>query len=171
MILVSNCPALPTNGSPCASSSAPGASPTNIRSASGLPTPKTVWVREFARCGHLTHAQTRSLMLARVLALSWEGCARGANAGKGRLSRAGGESSATIGLLDPAPVSAAGRFRISRADRDAHGGRALSLRIRSRVSKTVSSACGNCITRILKSFARFGKYFDAEFQKTTKSHQ
>ena len=34
-------PALPTNGSPCSSSSAPGASPTNISCASMLPTPNT----------------------------------------------------------------------------------------------------------------------------------
>jgi hypothetical protein len=32
----------------------------NINSASGLPTPKTVWVRLRARCGHFVHTQTRS---------------------------------------------------------------------------------------------------------------
>ena len=37
-------PARPTNGRPWRSSSAPGASPTNIRSASALPAPKTVLV-------------------------------------------------------------------------------------------------------------------------------
>ena len=36
---------MPTKGSPCASSSAPGASPTNTRCAFGLPTPKTRFVR------------------------------------------------------------------------------------------------------------------------------
>ena len=36
MIFVSSCPARPTNGSPWMSSSAPGASPTNIRSAFGI---------------------------------------------------------------------------------------------------------------------------------------
>ena len=41
MILVSSCPARPTNGSPCRSSSSPGASPTNISDAVGLPTPNT----------------------------------------------------------------------------------------------------------------------------------
>ena len=40
MIFVSNCPALPTNGSPCSSSSAPGASPTNINGESMLPDAK-----------------------------------------------------------------------------------------------------------------------------------
>ncbi len=48
-IFVSNCPARPTNGIPCASSSAPGASPITIRSALGLPTPKTNFVRVFPR--------------------------------------------------------------------------------------------------------------------------
>ena len=41
----SSWPDRPTNGSPRRSSSRPGASPTNIRSASGSPTPKTTWVR------------------------------------------------------------------------------------------------------------------------------
>src|SRR4051794_40002100 len=43
--LSSSFPAWPTNGSPCLSSWKPGASPTNIRSASGLPLPKTTCVR------------------------------------------------------------------------------------------------------------------------------
>src|SRR5215211_1327905 len=47
--LSSSFPAWPTNGSPCLSSWKPGASPTNIRSASGLPTPKTTCVRLWAR--------------------------------------------------------------------------------------------------------------------------
>ena len=51
MIFVRSWPARPTNGSPCASSSAPGASPTNINSARGLPTPKTTCVREATKCG------------------------------------------------------------------------------------------------------------------------
>src|SRR3989304_7296448 len=38
-------PAAPTNGSPFRSSWNPGASPTNIRSDRGLPTPKTTLVR------------------------------------------------------------------------------------------------------------------------------
>src|SRR5262245_1100141 len=45
MILLSNWPALPTKGSPCRSSSAPGASPTKTILACGLPTPNTVCVR------------------------------------------------------------------------------------------------------------------------------
>ena len=45
IIFVSSCPARPTNGIPWMSSSAPGASPTNIRSASGFPTPNTTCFR------------------------------------------------------------------------------------------------------------------------------
>ena len=41
----SSWPARPTNGMPCWSSWNPGASPTNIRSASALPAPNTTWVR------------------------------------------------------------------------------------------------------------------------------
>ena len=40
-----SCPARPTKGSPCRSSSAPGASPTNSHDARRLPTPNTVCVR------------------------------------------------------------------------------------------------------------------------------
>src|SRR5205807_6508507 len=46
--LSSSLPAWPTNGMPCLSSWKPGASPTNIRSAVGLPAPKTTWVRPCA---------------------------------------------------------------------------------------------------------------------------
>ena len=46
-------PAWPTNGRPWRSSLAPGASPTNIRSASALPEPKTTVWRVEASCGHL----------------------------------------------------------------------------------------------------------------------
>src|SRR5690348_387007 len=44
----SSFPAWPTNGMPCLSSWKPGASPTNIRSARGLPAPKTTCVRPCA---------------------------------------------------------------------------------------------------------------------------
>src|SRR5580700_6627513 len=72
MILVSNWPALPTNGSPCWSSSAPGASPTNMSDASGLPTPKTTFFRELARCGHLTQVSARARSSAYAAALASE---------------------------------------------------------------------------------------------------
>src|SRR3712207_6310488 len=47
----SSLPAWPTNGSPIRSSLAPGASPTNMRSASALPEPKTTVERVAASCG------------------------------------------------------------------------------------------------------------------------
>src|SRR5438067_1626796 len=47
--VVRSCPAAPTKGSPCLSSWKPGASPTNMRSAFGLPEPNTTWVRPCAR--------------------------------------------------------------------------------------------------------------------------
>ena len=50
-------PAWPTNGTPCLSSLAPGASPTNIRSASALPEPKTTVVRAAASCGQRVQAR------------------------------------------------------------------------------------------------------------------
>ena len=50
----SSWPDRPTNGSPRRSSSRPGASPTNMRSASGSPTPNTTWVR-VAASGHRVH--------------------------------------------------------------------------------------------------------------------
>ncbi len=59
MILVRSCPARPTNGSPCASSSAPGASPTNISSACGFPDAKDDLSAALARCGHFTQVKRR----------------------------------------------------------------------------------------------------------------
>src|SRR4029450_12660786 len=41
----------------------------NMISASGLPTPKTVWVRELARCAHFVQPRTRSRTDARICAL------------------------------------------------------------------------------------------------------
>src|SRR5438552_2038432 len=59
MIRVRSWPALPTNGSPCASSSAPGASPTNISGECMSPTPNTTFFREAARRGHFWHTLAR----------------------------------------------------------------------------------------------------------------
>ena len=50
-------PARPTNGMPCSSSLAPGASPTNIRSASALPAPKTTVFRVAASSGQRVQAR------------------------------------------------------------------------------------------------------------------
>jgi hypothetical protein len=54
--LSSSRPAWPTNGRPCLSSFTPGASPTNINSASALPAPNTTDVRVAASCGHFVQA-------------------------------------------------------------------------------------------------------------------
>ena len=64
MILVSNWPALPTNGSPCRSSSAPGASPMNTSRALTLPTPKTVCVRVAANSAQRVQAATSRRMMS-----------------------------------------------------------------------------------------------------------
>ena len=48
----SSLPALPTKGLPCWSSWKPGASPTNMRSASALPVPNTTVVRVPSASGH-----------------------------------------------------------------------------------------------------------------------
>ncbi len=52
----SSCPAAPTNGSPLASSLAPGPSPINNTSASVTPAPNTTCVRVSQR-GHFRHAK------------------------------------------------------------------------------------------------------------------
>ena len=54
----------------------PGASPMNIKSASGFPTPKTVCVREQARCAHFVQAHTRSRIGSSNAALFDDGCSR-----------------------------------------------------------------------------------------------
>ena len=67
MIFVRSCPAGPTKGSPCSSSSAPGASPTNIKSAEGLPAPNTTPLREATRWGHFVQTSAASRSAVRVL--------------------------------------------------------------------------------------------------------
>src|SRR4249920_3151305 len=54
---VSSRPARPTNGMPCLSSSAPGPSPTNTRSAAGSPSPNTTWLRPWVASGHFVQAR------------------------------------------------------------------------------------------------------------------
>ena len=63
----SSLPERPTKGSPWRSSSRPGASPTNMRSASGSPTPNTTWVRP-AESGHRVHAGASAASSARSVA-------------------------------------------------------------------------------------------------------
>src|SRR5271167_941515 len=65
----SSLPERPTKGSPARSSSRPGPSPTNSRSAVGAPTPKTTWVRPFANGQSVqVDALTRSRSSASTLA-------------------------------------------------------------------------------------------------------
>src|SRR5579862_381334 len=59
MILLSNWPARPTNGSPCKSSSWPGPSPTKTSFALRLPVPKTTFVRPSCST-QFTHAFARA---------------------------------------------------------------------------------------------------------------
>src|SRR5919206_1841811 len=66
----SSFPACPTNGSPCLSSWKPGASPTNIRSASESPTPKTTCVRPWARRQRVQPATWRANASSSVSACS-----------------------------------------------------------------------------------------------------
>jgi len=97
---------LATNGSPCWSSSAPGASPTNINGESILPTPKTTCFRELAKFGHLTHTSARARNSAMAAAFSVDGGVAGggwlgtgfgtaAAIGAGRAGWAGGGIAAT----------------------------------------------------------------------------
>src|SRR4051794_37225217 len=60
----SSWPAAPTNGTPCLSSWKPGASPTNIRSASGEPAPNTTCVRPRASA-HFVQPDTSAAYAAR----------------------------------------------------------------------------------------------------------
>src|SRR6266511_6344191 len=70
----------PTKGRPCRSSWKPGASPTNISSACGLPSPKTTWVRPLCRLQrvhvaalaarseeHTSELQSRENLVCRLL--------------------------------------------------------------------------------------------------------
>src|SRR5206468_1405011 len=99
MIFVSNWPALPTNGSPCTSSSAPGASPTNINGELISPTPNTTFLRDLARCGHLTQIRARwrnSAMAAAFASGPSEGGA-GITDVSGVLSNSAGTGDSAIG--------------------------------------------------------------------------
>ena len=58
--LSSSLPARPTNGTPCSSSFAPGASPMNMSSASALPAPNTTVLRVEASSGHRSQTRARA---------------------------------------------------------------------------------------------------------------
>jgi len=66
MILVRSCPASPTKGSPCRSSSRPGPSPTKTNLACGFPDPKTICVR--VECNlHLRQSPSSSRTASKVI--------------------------------------------------------------------------------------------------------
>ena len=67
MISVRSFPARPTKGTPCRSSSAPGASPMKTSRAFGLPSPKTVCVRVEASSAQAVHAATSFANWARSM--------------------------------------------------------------------------------------------------------
>ena len=104
MILSSNWPAAPTNGTPCRSSSRPGASPMNTSLAWGVPSPKTVRVRVRASSSHKVHWDTLRASRARAATRGsgWPGGAAAAGplagaepaAGVGPAATAGGNSEA-----------------------------------------------------------------------------
>ena len=145
MILVSNCPALPTNGSPCSSSSAPGASPTNISDASMLPTPNTTDFRELAKLGHFTQASTRVCNSAKAATLAGSPAEARAVATTGATAAGAGVRIGGIGITEV--------FGATRAGAALTGGRlgvgaALLLvvaggRVRAR---SVSGATATCRT-------------------------
>ena len=84
MIFVMSWPERPTNGSPCLSSSAPGASPMNISSAERFPTPKTTCVREATRFGHFTQPRIAFSSSSQVHSVAGGG-GRGWTAAAGRV--------------------------------------------------------------------------------------
>src|SRR5258708_11816815 len=85
-----SCPARPTKGSPCSSSSAAGASPTKHREESGLPREKTVCVRVVEREQRVQEETSR----ARAGRRRWRsGVVAGAGAG------AGGGEGAVAGVV------------------------------------------------------------------------
>src|SRR2546427_404091 len=94
-------PACPTNGIPCWSSWKPGASPTNMRSASGFPTPKTTWVRPSATLEQL------ELVLVLPAAAAAGGLDDDVEREVHRLDPARGAREGQLEVHVPAPVSAA----------------------------------------------------------------
>lgn len=68
----SSCPAAPTNGTPCASSSAPGASPIKTSLALAEPDPKTMRlrVRESRHSQHPSHCERTCASFADTLLMS-----------------------------------------------------------------------------------------------------
>ena len=104
----------------------------NIKSASGFPTPKTVWVREQARCAHFVQAATRSQTAASKSVLFRAACS----------CRPGGDRrslrSAVVVTTEAVTRSAA--CNRDSAILDARGARSLFSRILSSAAMTRSRA-------------------------------
>src|SRR5947208_5391337 len=104
----------------------------NIKSASGFPTPKTVWVREQARCAHFVQAATRSQTAASKSVLFRDACS----------CRPGGDRrslrSAVVVTTEAVTRSAA--CNRDSAILDARGARSLFSRILSNAAMTRSRA-------------------------------
>src|SRR5207248_732073 len=150
------------------------ACPMNMISASGLPRPKTVCVRELARFGHLVQTEPRACTAASLSILS---------------ALEGAALSAPKSFLEDDPPSFCFRvadgawssnkfsrtgaiwFSASSALRVAHGRCALSLRMRSRVCRAVSSACGNCITAYCEVLRESANDFDSRKLSELMMHQ
>src|SRR5436305_1099243 len=149
--LSSSFPAWPTNGTPCLSSWKPGASPTNIRSASGLPLPKTTCVRPSCRRQRVQPATWRwnassSVNCSAAATAAAATTARGsvgrllggAVRGRGRgceLPPAGGvlgriADQVDEHLLDPAAIAEGGRaVRVGSGDEGDRIGQVLAHRL------------------------------------------
>src|SRR5438552_13444837 len=137
----------------------------NMISASGLPTPKTVCVRELARFGHLVQTETRACTAASLSILSaLEGAALSA------LESFLGDDPPSFcfrvadGAWSSNKFSRTGAvwFSASSALRVGHGGCALSLRMRSRACRALSSAGGNCITASCEVLRQSANEFDSQ---------
>src|SRR5262245_19969998 len=103
-IFVRSCPARPTNGFPCRSSSSPGPSPMTMRRASGWPLPKTIVVRPWESLQRVHPALAAS---ARRRAADEP--PRGSPvSGRSRIPRPGGRGGGSAGRRPP-PAGPGGR--------------------------------------------------------------
>ena len=99
IMLFSSCPALPTKGMPCASSSAPGPSPTNIRRAVGSPSPKTSLLRPLCSAQRVQSPMS-SRMICRAAARSAGGTAAAICGRGGKVGLRGGNGWILLGRVE-----------------------------------------------------------------------
>ena len=123
----SNCPAAPTNGSPCASSSLPGPSPMNSHSALTSPTPGTACRRRWPS------TQARQACIAGPS--SSQASSAGSGADFSGATMAGGQSATTASASAAVAVADASSPGTGKASRRVHRGRMpISISICSRLS-------------------------------------